>query len=90
MEVKILNYEKSTLEFEIIGIDSTIPELITDRLSENDSIEIVSYKIDHPLTGNPRMIVKTKSEDALELTIKTIDEIMKDIATLKKEFKQSN
>lgn len=89
MEINVLNSEKTTFEFEIIGADHTIPELLTSKLSENSSVEFVSYRVDHPLVGKPRVIVKTKSKDALELTLSAIEELKSEIAEFKKSFKKS-
>ena len=89
MEINILIQEKTVLEFELVGTDRTIPELLTGRLSESDAVEFVSYKVDHPLIGKPRIIVKTKTKDALELTLSAIDEIKGEIAELKKALKKS-
>lgn len=89
MEVKILNYEKTMLEFEMTGADTTIPELIANKLSDNSSVEFVSYKVSHPVIGHPRIIVKTKSKDALELTLEAIDEIKAEVSEFRKAFKKS-
>lgn len=90
MEVKILNYEKNVLEFEIDGVEYTIPELLTGKLSANESVEFVSYKVEHPLIGRPRIIVKTKNKNALDVTLDALDEIKKDIAEFKKAFQKSS
>lgn len=89
MEVNILNCEKTSLEFEISGADHTIPELLTSRLSENSGVEFVSYKVEHPLVGKPRIIVKTKSKDALEVTLKALEELRGEVSEFRKAFRKS-
>ncbi len=89
MEVNILNHEKTSLEFELIGVEHTIPELLTNKLSANAAVEFVSYKVEHPLVGKPKIIVKTKSKDALEVTLSAIEDIKEEIAEFKKAFKKS-
>jgi DNA-directed RNA polymerase subunit L len=81
--------EKTSLEFELGGVEHTIPELLTNRLSENEAVEFVSYKVDHPIVGKPRIIVKTKGKDALELTLSAIEDIRKDVEDFKKALKKS-
>lgn len=89
MEINVLVHDKSTLEFEIVGADSTIPEMLTSKLSEDEEVEFVSYKVEHPLVGKPKVIVKTKTKDPLELTISALEGIKKEIAEIKKAFKKS-
>ncbi|MEW6529047.1 MAG: RpoL/Rpb11 RNA polymerase subunit family protein [Candidatus Micrarchaeota archaeon] len=87
MEIKILNCEKTALELELYGCDSAIQELITNKLSQNDAVEFVSYKIDHPLTERYKMIVKTKNKDAIDVTTAAINELRNDIIEFKKALK---
>ncbi|MFA5077062.1 MAG: RpoL/Rpb11 RNA polymerase subunit family protein [Candidatus Micrarchaeia archaeon] len=90
MEIKIINHEKTLLEFEIFGHESyTLPELITGALSKNDAVEFVSYKVDHPTVGKPRIVVRTKSKDALDLTLGAIDDMRSQITDLKKALKKA-
>ncbi len=89
MEVNILNYEKTTLEFELVGAERAIPEMLTNKLSENSGVEFVSYKVEHPLIGNPKIIVKTKTKDALELTLTAVEDIREEVSQFRKAFKAS-
>lgn len=89
MEINIVAQEKTLLEFEISGADYTIPELIVARLFDDDGVEFASYKVDHPLVGKPRVIVRTKSKDALTLTLAAIAGIREDVSALRKELKKS-
>lgn len=89
MEINIVNQDKTLLEFEIIGADSALLEMIVERLSDNSAIEFVSCKVDHPLIGKPRIVVRAKNKDALELTLAAIEEIKKDASELKKMLDKS-
>lgn len=89
MEVNILNCEKTTLEFELVGAERAIPEMLTNKLSENSGVEFVSYKVEHPLVGSPKIIVKTKTKDALDLTLAAVEEIREEVSQFKKAFKAS-
>ncbi len=89
MEINILNHEKTSLEFEIVGGEYTVPELLTKKLSGNDAVEFVSYRVGHPLVGKPQIIVKTRTKDALELTLDALEEIKGEIAEFGKAFRKS-
>lgn len=89
MEVNILNYEKTVLEFEITDGDPILQEFIVNRLSENEGVDFASYKVEHPLIAKQKVIVKTKNKDALELTLAVLEELKNDILEFKKTLKKS-
>ena len=89
MEVNILTYEKTILEFELVGAERAIPEMLTNKLSESSGVEFVSYKVEHQLVGNQKIIVKTKTKDALELTLAAVEAIKAEVSQFKKAFKAS-
>ncbi len=51
--------ENNSLEFEIDGEDHTLCNALRNILLEDDSVEFVSYKIDHPTHANPIFFIKT-------------------------------
>lgn len=87
MEVKILKNEKTELEVEFVGADTAIPQLLVARLNDDKSVEFAGFKKDHPLVGNPRIILKTKKKEPAALLLEKLDELKAEVETLKKEFK---
>ncbi len=74
MELAILNETKEHLEFELRGENHTLCNALREALWMLDDTALASYRIQHPLIGNPRFIVKAKSgkhrkavQDALTL-----------------------
>jgi DNA-directed RNA polymerase subunit L len=61
MKIKVLNMKKenNSLEIEIEGEDHTLCNALRNILLEDESVEFVSYKIDHPTHANPIFFVKT-------------------------------
>lgn len=60
MEVKILRENATEMEFELIGEDHTFCNALRKALNSNDKVIAASYKVEHPLLGNPKVYVKTK------------------------------
>jgi DNA-directed RNA polymerase subunit L len=87
MEVKILKNEKTELEVEFVGADTSIPQLLVARLNEDKSVEFAGFKKDHPLVGNPRIFLKTKKKEPAALLLEKLEEIKGEVESLKKEFK---
>lgn len=84
MEIKILQNEKNTLEFEIVGANASLAEFIVQRLLENKEIEFAAYNVEHPLISNPKIIVRTSKKNALEETVSVLEKIKNEV----KEFRE--
>ena len=56
-----MNKESNSLEFEIEGEDHTLCNALRNILLEDDDVEFVSYKIDHPTHANPIFYIKTSA-----------------------------
>ena len=62
MKVNILKKESNSLEIEIEGEDHTLCNALRNILLDDDSVEFVSYKIEHPTHANPIFLVKTDGQ----------------------------
>lgn len=87
MEIKILKNEKTELEVEFIGADTSIPQLLVARLNEDKSVEFAGFKKEHPIIGNPKVILKTKKKEPAAVLLEKLEEIKAEVETLRKEFK---
>ena len=84
--MKILIEEKNTLEMELEGVDQSLVQLISEKLNEDKDVEFASFKVEHPILGSPKLIVKTKKGDATKLVLGTLAELKKEVADFKKQF----
>jgi len=80
VEVNILKKEKTEIEFEIVGEDSTLPGLLAHKLNEYPEVEFAAYKAEHPLIQKPKIIVRVKKGDPLKTIEKALDELAKEVA----------
>jgi DNA-directed RNA polymerase subunit L len=80
MEIKILEQSKTKLTIEIVGEDHTLCNALKEELNKDKGVKIASYKIEHPLTANPIMLIeaddaKKSLESAVKKIVKFYDEL---------------
>lgn len=63
MEVKVLEQTKDSIKIELVGEDHTLANILRDELNNDSHVEVSGYKRDHPLVGNPILIVKTDGKE---------------------------
>ena len=88
MAVKFLVKEKTTIEAEITEIDISLVNLLVEKLNGMSSVEFAAAKVEHPLYKVQKLIVKTKSADAVDVTLKALAEIEDEAEEFKKKFSQ--
>ena len=86
MEVKILVNEKDTLELELNGIDPALGQLLAEKLTANSEVAFAACKLDHPVIGSPKLLVKAKKGDASKLVSEALDEVRKEVKDFQKTF----
>lgn len=86
MEVRILVNEKNTLELELGGIDSSLAQLLAEKLNSEKDVEFAAYKMEHPLISSPKLIVKTKKSDPAKLVLEKLEVMKKEVAGFKAAF----
>ena len=81
MEINLLKKDKKEIEFEIGGgEDTTLGEILVFKLNQLPEVDFAAYKIEHPLTGCPRIYLRVKKGDPLKAIGKAITELKKEIA----------
>lgn len=89
MEVKILEQGKDFVKVELIGEDHTLANVLKDELNHDSHVTVSGYKIDHPLVGNPILVVKTDGkEDPIKAIIACIVRLKKKNSELLAQFKK--
>ncbi|MFX1518448.1 MAG: DNA-directed RNA polymerase subunit L [Promethearchaeota archaeon] len=64
MKVNILDMKKenNSLEIEIEAEDHTLCNALRNILLEDESVEFVSYKLNHPTHANPAFFIRTNGQ----------------------------
>ena len=86
MEIKILVNEKNTLEMDMSDVDQSLVQLLAEKLCQDKDVEFASFKVEHPVIGNPKLYVRTKKGDPAKLVLEKLDELKKETADFKKQF----
>jgi|TARA_Y100000034_G_C6893287_1_gene411373 DNA-directed RNA polymerase subunit L len=89
MEVKILEEEKGFIKIEIIGEDHTLANALRKELWNDSHVKVAGYNIDHPLVGNPVLIVETDGkEDPKKALNSAVDRLKKKNSELLLKFSE--
>ena len=86
MEIKVLKKTSNELKIEIEGEGHTFCNVLQKALLEDDTIEMAGYNIEHPLTSNPTVYVRTKGTRKPKAVLMGA---AKKIQKQNKEFKKS-
>jgi len=86
VELKIISSSDKELEFEIVGGEYTLAELLTTRLNGKKEVEFASYKVAHPIVSNPLIYVRVSSGKAASVVSETLDEIREEVADFRKSL----
>jgi len=88
MKLDVVKNEKNEMEFSVEGERHTIPNLLREKLSENNDVEFVAYRLEHPLDQKAMFVLKTKGP-AKKVLEDTIKDLQKDINEFKKGFEKA-
>jgi DNA-directed RNA polymerase subunit L len=67
MQIAVLEKTDNKAIFEIHGNDHTVLLALKDALESDKDVSLVTYAIDHPLVGHPKMIIETKKKSPRRL-----------------------
>jgi DNA-directed RNA polymerase subunit L len=81
MKLNLIKEEDKELAIEFDTSDFTIPDLLADELLEDSNVEFAGVSKDHPETGKPILVIKSKKNpkaslmDAIERLDKSFGEL---------------
>ncbi len=89
MEVKIIKREGNLVEFELPGEDHSLPNLIVKLALKRPEVDYAAYNIPHPLVGSPRIVVRVREGDPLEVVKSVVEEIISLSSTLRERIEEA-
>ncbi|MFH1424118.1 MAG: DNA-directed RNA polymerase subunit L [archaeon] len=90
MELNILKEDKDMIEVELIGEGHTFANALKEELWLDDKVKTAAYIIEHPMKGNPRIIVRTVSGRTPKAALKgAAQRLEKKTAELEDKFKKA-
>jgi len=89
LEIRVLEKTGRSLELEVKGEGHTLLNMLVDFLNRRPDVEYASYVIEHPLVGTPRLLIRTKNRDPVEVLDEALDEIEKLLNTFYLEVEKT-
>ena len=86
MKIDIIEETKTKMRFVLPEMDHTFSNILVDTLYSIQGVEIATYSIDHPLTGKPEFILKTKDISPKEDLKMAAEKIKDNFSKFKKEL----
>ena len=83
--MQIVKEREDYLEITISDVDVSIASSVAEYLNMLDGVEYAGYRVEHPLTGNITLVVKTRPEK-----IKARDAVKEAISNLKAVLSKLN
>ncbi|RME14500.1 MAG: DNA-directed RNA polymerase subunit L [Bdellovibrio sp.] len=87
MKFSILKLTKNEVELELDEKDSTMTELIAEKLNSMKAVDVAASKIEHPIVAKPKLFVRVKKGNPLDVVKEALDELEKEFKELKDEVK---
>lgn len=86
MEINILEESAKKMIFEVKGENHTLCNALKKALWGNKHVKVATYSVDHPLTGEPKIIVETDGEvKPKKAVMEAADRLQKEMEKLRKE-----
>ena len=87
MKIKILKKTKNELKIEIDGEGHTFCNVVQKVLLKNKKVDLAGYDIPHPLTANPVVYLRTKTQSKPEIVLRdAVREVQKDAEAFRVAF----
>src|SRR3989344_5137817 len=87
MEINVLKNEKDYLEIELLGEEAGIANALVEALLEDSAVEFAAYKLEHPQTGSPILMVRVKEGAAMGALKSAVKKLKKQAAEFKDALK---
>ena len=86
MEIRVIEESKNKIVFELKGENNTFCNALKDMLLNEKEVSIASYKIEHPLIGEPEFIIETKGKEPKKVLEIAAKNLQKELASFRKAF----
>ncbi len=77
MELKIIEYSKTKLKFNILGEDHTFANILRKELWNDKNTEKAGYSLEHALVTSPLFFLETTGKDPKEIMENAVKRLVK-------------
>lgn len=86
MQIAVIEKSDNKVVFELHGTDHTVLLALKDALEQDKDVSLVTYAIDHPLVGHPKLILETKKKKPQEALLDAISSVKKELEAFGKDL----
>jgi DNA-directed RNA polymerase subunit L len=88
-KLKVIKIDEKTLEFELVGEDHTIANLIAKYAVRKPHVKYAAYNIPHPLISNPVIVITTDGKRSpVDVLREVLNDIIRDAETMRKQLEE--
>lgn len=88
MQFEVLKDEKNELRVQFESIDQGFLNLIKEAVWQQSGVDIAGFNVDHPETGKPIFVIKSKDKKAKEIWNSAIDSVSDELDKFAKDVKK--
>ena len=77
MELKVVEYTKNKLKFNILGEDHTLANILRKELWNDKNVEKAGYSLEHALVTSPKFFLETNNKDPKEIMDNAVKRLKK-------------
>ena len=89
MEIEVIKNEKDYLEVTIKGVEIGLVNALKENLLEEKGVEFAAYRLDHPLTAAPVLMIRTTEGNPLSALKFAVKKLKKQAAEFKDALKDA-
>jgi len=86
LNVEIVKYDQNYLEVLVKGETHTLFAPLLEYLLKHPDVEYAMYDVDHPLLQNVKFRLKTRSRDPVDVLKEVVQEILKDVDSIRDQL----
>lgn len=86
MQLNVLESEAKRAVVELTGTDHTVLLLVRDQLEQDPDVKLVTFAVDHPLVGTPKLIVETTRKKPQTAILDAIAALREQLADVEKQL----
>ena len=88
MRLNMLESEAKRAIIELVDADHTVLLLVRDQLEQDPDVKTVTFAIDHPLVGTPKLVVETTRKKPQTVILDAIAALKEELGTIEAQLEK--
>ena len=86
MQLNVLESEAKRAVIELVDADHTVLLIVRDQLEKDSDVKLVTFAVDHPLVGTPKLIVETTRKKPQTAVLDAIAALREELEDVEKQL----